>query len=96
MTGGRRRSSSRVVHYSSDTYRALLQIVAANIRRLRTSRGWTQQQAGGAMGVSMQAWPSMEGGRKNLTLVSVARIADALCVDASELFDPTTVTVRDA
>ena len=68
---------------------ALLARIAANVRRLRADRGWTQADA--ARRCADMATPYLqliERGGVNLTAGTLARLARGFGVDASELVAP--------
>lgn len=61
----------------------------AKIRQLREDRKLTQVQAAAAAGMSVSRWNDIEaGGRRNVTIDTLATIAAALGVDARELLTP--------
>ncbi|MFL6603982.1 MAG: helix-turn-helix domain-containing protein [Steroidobacteraceae bacterium] len=53
-------------------------VVAYNVRRLREAHGWTQQQLAERVSVVASYVGNVEQGRMNLTLSSVARLAEGL------------------
>jgi transcriptional regulator with XRE-family HTH domain len=57
----------------------VLAYVAANVRRLRTGR-LTQQQLEAATGLDVQYIRKIEGGRVNITVDTLRRLANALGV----------------
>lgn len=59
--------------------------LAANVRRLRLAKGWSQEAAADAADVSIRSYQTLEAGKTNATLVTVAALAKALGVDPSEL-----------
>lgn len=62
--------------------------VGRRIAELRVAAGHTQAVVAERLGVSDQWLRHIEGGRANLTLASLARIARVLAVDAAELLRP--------
>ena len=57
-------------------------------RRLRETRkrlGYTQSQLGERADISMQYVAELEHGRKSMSVVTLAKLADALCVSADYL-----------
>lgn len=58
-----------------------------NLRRLRSERDITQEDFATDSGFDRGYISGVERGVRNPSVIVVARIADALCVDISELFD---------
>jgi transcriptional regulator with XRE-family HTH domain len=71
----------------------LVRDVGARIGELRRAAGLTQEQFAEAMNASVQYASRVEFG-ENLTLYSLAKIADALDVRVVDLFQPATVDAR--
>lgn len=65
---------------------AVSKALAANVRRLRKGRGWTQDDLAAATKVEQAAISLIENGRANPTLLMLESIARALDVAFSELF----------
>ncbi len=85
----KKRAPSRV-KLLGGTYGDLVIRVAVNTRRLREARGLTQDDcAARCHDLGPAALRSVEAGRSNLTLATLARLCDGLAVDALELFAPT-------
>lgn len=64
---------------------SLSEQVAANVRRVRVEAGLSQTDLTRRLGVSHGYVSAIERGRKNLTLQSVERLAEALGVDPADL-----------
>jgi transcriptional regulator with XRE-family HTH domain len=62
--------------------------LAENLRRLRESRGLSQQQMAHLSGIPRPTWSSLESGSANPTLSVLARAAAALQVSIEELVGP--------
>ena len=62
-------------------------VFAANVRRLRTERGLSQEDLAEAAGVHRTYIGMLERGEKNVTIYNIERIARALQVKASSLLD---------
>ena len=62
--------------------------LAANVRRLRETRGLSQQQMAELSGVPRPTWASLESGAANPTLAVLSRAAAALQVSIEELIGP--------
>ena len=64
---------------------ALKKTVGENIRRLRDKNGWTQEKAAEATGVALAHLQKIEGGRVNMTLLTLHRLARAYDVRVADL-----------
>lgn len=71
-----------------DQRHPLLDRVALRIREVRESTGKTQEDAATAIGTAVKNYQRIEGGRQNLTLSTLARLADAFGVDVGTFFLP--------
>jgi transcriptional regulator with XRE-family HTH domain len=67
---------------------AAVAALAANIRRLRKLRGWTQGRLASELGIEQNAVSLLENGRANPTLLMVEGIARVFEVRLTELFAP--------
>lgn len=65
--------------------RRLRFVAAANIRRLRKSRGWSQEALAHEAGFHRTFIGQVERGESNVSIDNIERLADALEVPASEL-----------
>ncbi len=74
--------------YTRPTYRDLLARLAANTRRLREARGWTQAEAAERCDMAVYVLQTVESGRANFTGTVVARLCEGFEVDVRELFAP--------
>lgn len=61
-------------------------IFAANIARIRESKGLTQEQLGWAAGLHQTAIARIENGDRQPTLPTIFKIADGLDVPPADLF----------
>ena len=64
-------------------------LVGENVRRLRLSRGLTQEEFAERCGFSQQYISDLERGRRNPTVVSLLELAQALGSSPVELITPT-------
>lgn len=62
-------------------------IVGGNVRRLRQSAGLTQEQLAFEASIDLTYVGGIERGRRNPSLLVMARIAEALKVDPQALLD---------
>jgi transcriptional regulator with XRE-family HTH domain len=74
--------------YKDLVYLDLISRLAANVRRLRAVRGWTQEEAADRCGMATLVLQTAEGGRKNFTGTVVARLCKGFGVDVRDLFAP--------
>lgn len=72
----------------------LAQNLADNIRRLRESRGLSQQRMAALSEMPRPTWASLESGAANPTLAVLARVATALQVSIEELIGAPRTAVR--
>ncbi len=63
----------------------LLAAFGAAVRRLRRERGWSQEEFADRVGVHRTYMGSVERGERNLSLLNIGRIADALQVTLTAL-----------
>ncbi len=68
--------------------------LAANVRRLRETRGLSQAQMARLAGLPRPTWASLESGPANPTLAVLARAAAALSVPIEELIGPPRTAAR--
>jgi transcriptional regulator with XRE-family HTH domain len=68
--------------------------LAANVRRLRETRGLSQQQMARLAGIPRPTWASLEAGGANPTLHVLGRAASALSVSIEELIGPPRTAAR--
>jgi transcriptional regulator with XRE-family HTH domain len=67
---------------------AVSKALAANVRRLRKERGWTQDDLAAATKVEQAAISLIENNRANPTILMIENIARGLGVHFIELFSP--------
>lgn len=85
----RRQPAPPTARSSTRDYQELLDRVASNLRRLRTERGWTQEEAAHRCDeMSPFVYRQVEGALTNLTARTLARLARGLGVDVALLLDP--------
>ncbi len=90
----KKRADSRVQLYG-EGYRAVVERVASNVRRLREARGWTQEEAAFRCAeLDPTVFRVVEAARSNITAVTLARLAAGFGVDVRDLFDPAPPLVK--
>ncbi|MFN3748262.1 MAG: helix-turn-helix domain-containing protein [Sphingorhabdus sp.] len=61
--------------------------LGANLKRLRTAKGWSQEQFAFEAGIHRTYISDLERGARNPTISVVQRLADCLGVGVGQLFD---------
>lgn len=85
----KQRAPARVQLVKTPGYQSVVERVAANVRRLREARGWTQEEAAHqCAGLHATLYRTVEAGRTNVTASTIARLCDGFGVDVMELFLP--------
>jgi transcriptional regulator with XRE-family HTH domain len=84
----RRRRSSRAPQYTAASYLAAVRALGTNLRRLRTERSWTLEEAATRCGMAYSVYAPIEYGKVNCTLTTMARLADGYSVPLHELLTP--------
>lgn len=83
------RKASRAGLFTTEAYRAVRERLAANARRLREARGWTQEEAAERCGeLHPTLYRSVEAGRPNATVLTISRLCQGFGVDVAEFFLP--------
>lgn len=67
---------------------AAVKTLAANIRRLRKLKGWSQDRLAAELDVEQNAISLLENGRSNPTVMMVEAIARIFGVRTAELLEP--------
>jgi transcriptional regulator with XRE-family HTH domain len=65
----------------------LLRALGANVKRLRESKGWTQESLAAKAGLDRSYVAGIEAGLRNPSTKALAKLARALDVSLSVLFD---------
>jgi transcriptional regulator with XRE-family HTH domain len=68
-------------------------IFGANVRRIRLTKGWSQEDLAHQVGVHRNFIGALERGERNPTLVSVEKVAVALGVDPADMLRDSVTTV---
>lgn len=68
--------------------------IANNVRKLRETRGFTQQQMAKLAGVPRPTWANLESGGANPTVAVLIKVANALQVRVEELLGPPKAAAR--
>lgn len=85
----KRLPSRRDSFYERPEYRDILHRLAANLRRLREAKGWTQEEAAQAcLELPVPVYASVERAETNVTAVTLARLAAGYGADVLELLAP--------
>ena len=77
-----------MLRYERPVFKDLQKRLAANVRRLRASKGWTQEEAAYQCGTPLRLLQGIEAGTDNVTLITLSRLAEGFEVDAQELLAP--------
>ncbi|NMF98813.2 helix-turn-helix domain-containing protein [Aromatoleum toluolicum] len=64
------------------------EILAENLKRLRTARGWSQEYLAHEAGLHRTFVAHVERGMRNISLDNIERLADALDVTPGSLLTP--------
>jgi transcriptional regulator with XRE-family HTH domain len=89
------RAPSRAELFETEGYRVVVERIAANVRRLRDDRGWTQEHAADACdGLDTTVYRAIEAGRSNVTANTLSRLCEGFAVDVAELFAPAPPLVK--
>jgi transcriptional regulator with XRE-family HTH domain len=80
---------SREPQYASPRYTDLLARLAANVRRIRSERGWSQEATAARCGdMSTYLFQLVESGTTNPTATTLARLCDGFDLDVVALLAP--------
>ena len=71
-----------------------LALLGQQIRRLREGKGLSQEEFAGLAGIDRAYYGGIERGERNVAALNLIKIADALKVDAGELFPPLSILCR--
>jgi transcriptional regulator with XRE-family HTH domain len=63
-------------------------LVATNLRRLRSRRGWSQEALADEAGLDRTYVGSVERAERNISIDNICRLAAALSVDVRQLLAP--------
>jgi len=63
----------------------LKNLVAINLRRLRHTKGWTQEELADRVGLSARYVGQCERGQASMSITVLGRFAEALMVEPTEL-----------
>lgn len=82
------RTKQNAALYARASYLDLIARLAANTRRLRAERGWTQVEAAVHCDMATFVYRTVEAGRENFSGTLIARLIDGFGVDVRELLAP--------
>ncbi len=82
------RTKRNAALYSRPSYLDLIARLAANTRRLRAEREWTQAEAAEHCEMATFVYQTVEAGRENFSGTLIARLVDGFGVDVRELLSP--------
>lgn len=74
--------------YDRPTYILIVQRVAANTKRMRAERGWSQQHTADVCELAKLQVQRVERGNANVTATVLARLADGFEVDPATFLMP--------
>ncbi|MBI2339799.1 MAG: helix-turn-helix transcriptional regulator [Deltaproteobacteria bacterium] len=75
-----------MVHHRSMRWETLAKRIGRNIQKIRTEKGFTQEQAAErSHDLSLRHWQYLEAGKKNLTVNTLIALSKALDVDIKAL-----------
>jgi transcriptional regulator with XRE-family HTH domain len=89
-----RRKAGRAAQYEVREFLDLRARLAANTRRLRAAREWTQETAAERCEMLPQHYFRIESGALNTTFTTLARLCRGFGVDVCELLKPTPPRAR--
>lgn len=78
----------RLLKDITPAHKALLEVVAANVQRLRGARGWAQVEAARRCGLSKVTFQYIEAAETCFTSTSLSGLCDGFGVEVRELFAP--------
>lgn len=85
----KRQKPRRAPQYTDPTYLEIVARIAANLRRLREARGWSQEECAFQCGdMSPSMLRTVERGATNVTTTTLARLCKGLGTDVVELLAP--------
>jgi hypothetical protein len=90
------RTKRNAALYSRPSYLDLISRLAANTRRLRAEREWTQAEASERCEMATFVYQTVEAGRENFSGTLIARLVDGFGVDVRELLAPAAPLARRA
>ena len=87
LEGGSEMADDNLMNISADTY-AQRELMASNVRRIRTLRGWSQEKLAQLAQIDRTHLARFETRAINISIDVMFRLAAALRVDATRLLTP--------
>lgn len=72
----------------------IMQIIGQNLLRIRTERGYTQEQLSELAGISTSFYANLEGGKKGVSIFVLRDLAEILEVSVDSLIYPVNSNAR--
>jgi transcriptional regulator with XRE-family HTH domain len=82
----RRRRPERMAEYERPAFTELKARLAANVRRLREERSWTQEEAADRSRMATPLFQRLEAAATNATLITLSKLCEGFGVDVAQLF----------
>ena len=86
----RKNKSVRQVEFKKNSEKMIQKIFGDNLKRIREEQDLSQESLAFIAGLSRSYYAEVEGGKRNLSLINISRIASALDVELNKL-----LTLRD-
>lgn len=74
----------------------VLQSIGMNLKSLRKQRGWSQQRLADEAGIQRRYLPELESGRKNVSILTLEKLAGALQCPLKALIGNAPITPKSS